>query len=58
MLLLFFCTVLLYKLPNKTNHAIQSTLRMIGTGQNRCYRVHIGYISGTRYVSDMCEICV
>jgi hypothetical protein len=28
------------------------------TGQNRCYRVHIGYISGTRYVSDMCEICV
>jgi hypothetical protein len=30
----------------------------VNTGQNRCYRVHIGYISGTRYVSDMCEICV
>jgi len=28
------------------------------TGQNRCYRVHIGYISGTWYVPDMCEICV
>ncbi|GBC09804.1 hypothetical protein RclHR1_09120001, partial [Rhizophagus clarus] len=56
-----FCNFNLDYLSIWTHAPGQSTYNPVKrsiTGQNRCYQVHIRYISATRYVPDMCEICV